>query len=82
MEALLPCKIFVEHQHRRSTKEAILADNLTRLSTTTTDVKNQIKHLKFYHPRSPLNPWLKDPTPDWNLPLLIADYVLSLLNTK
>jgi hypothetical protein len=82
LEALLPCKIFVEHQHRRSTKEAVLADNLTRISTTTTEVKNQIKHLKFFHPKSPINQWLKNPVPNWDLPLLIADFVLSLLNTK
>jgi hypothetical protein len=82
LEALLPCKIFVEHQLRRSTKEAVLADNLTRISTTTTDVKNQIKHLKFYHPKSPLNPWLLNPAPNWDLPLQIADFVQSILNTK
>jgi hypothetical protein len=80
LEALLPCKIYVQHLPRCSTTPAILADALTRKSTTTTAVLNQIQNIFILRKKSPLKGLIKKPRYDWNLPLQLSDHVRDIMS--
>ena len=79
LEAFLECRIFVEHVKRRSNKMAILVDNLSRESSTTTDDLEKIQGLQWHSPQGALNKWLSNPGLDWNLPEKLVADVKSLL---
>lgn len=70
LSTFIRCKVYVEHVPRLSTSVAILADHLSRSSTTSVKEEKQAC-LQACHPRSPiLFSWLHNPQPSWNLPLL------------
>ena len=68
IESYLHCKIHVIHEKRMSTEAAILADHLSRSSTTSNEDKEKIKHLKKHEPEGALKIWLENPGWDWGLP--------------
>ena len=51
-----------------SNEMAILADHLTRESTTKEEDIQRIKHVKWNTPKGEIITWLKNPHPDWDLP--------------
>jgi hypothetical protein len=80
IEAALPCKIYVEHVLRCSNPMSTLADALTRKATTPRDLHTKFRNIKFHKPKSPLKKFVACPTINWNLPLLIVDHVVNLIN--
>jgi len=72
----LGCRVFVRHVERKSTLGSVIADCLSRSSTTTSYHKRLIS-------RSPLAPeppsiildWLHNPSEDWDLAIRIVNYV-------
>jgi hypothetical protein len=80
LEALLPCKCHVIHEHRRSSKGSILADNLTREATTTTTTWTEVESKWLPQPNSPLVTLVKTATIDWEFPTKFADYVNHILS--
>ena len=61
---------------------AILADHLSRSSTTSVKEEKQAFLLAF-HPRSPvLSSWLHNPQPSWNLPLLFLKELKEKLRSR
>ena len=57
---------------------AILADNLSRKSTTTGKVIHQLRNLIVKTPQGHLVKWLENPTVNWELPLLLCSDVDKL----
>lgn len=83
VELLLECRLFLVYQPRRSTPQAILVDNLSRLSTTTEADLQSIQHLQIMEPPAALTDWLKKPDIDWGLPQrLLKDIQLTLKKHK
>jgi hypothetical protein len=58
LEAVLPCRIFMQYQRRCSTDEAKLVDRLSRASTTTQADYDQLRHLHIQTPKGPFITWL------------------------
>ena len=79
IEALLHCKIYVVYVKRCSTNMAVLADSLTRKSTTDEKVLQRLRNVTVEEPVGHLLSWLKDPKINWNLPLLLCEDVEQLL---
>ncbi len=77
IEAMLPCRIYVEHLTRCSSPQSILVHQLSWTSTTHERVLQEIRHLRLHTPAGLLINWLKDPTADWKLPKNIVDYVIN-----
>jgi hypothetical protein len=77
-EFILPCRIYVSYIPRCSTPQALLADKLSRYSTTTEVDLQQLSHLNIYQPQGPLVQWLRNPKPDWDLPNNIISYIKTL----
>jgi hypothetical protein len=80
LEALLECKIYVIHLRRISNRIATLADALSRTSTTTAEVLNELRDLPWDSPKGAAVRWLENPLLDWDLPVKIMDDVKTLLN--
>ncbi len=75
LEAKLECKIHCEHLPRKSNHMAILADHLSRKSTTTKAEMDQIKHIEWKPLKGALLNWINDPILDWNLPVKICSEI-------
>lgn len=71
-EAKLECVVSVEYTRRLSNPMAALADRLTRVSTTTQKDMETISHLEWKEVDGPFFEWLKDPVPDWDLPVKLT----------
>ena len=81
LSTFIRCKVYVEHVPRLSTSVAILADHLSRSSTTSVKEEKQACLLAC-HPRSPvLSSWLHNPQPSWNLPLLFLNELKDKLRS-
>jgi hypothetical protein len=76
IESLLPCRIYVEYIPRCSTYLSSLADRCSRISTTTREDATLLQKYRNVV-GGPILSWLENPTPDWDLPLNVATYVLS-----
>ena len=79
IEAYLHCRIYVKHVKRISTDMALLADNLSRQETFTSEAKAQISHVQLHKPTGNLTHWLENPTMDWNLSLKLLQDIELLL---
>jgi len=77
----LGCSVQIEHLPRVSTPSAVLADNLTRKSTTTDSVSRMVEGIVSYHVPSVLTDWLLQPTEDWDLAIRLLDYVKTLVES-
>lgn len=75
LSSFLACRIFVEHVPRRSCSASILADNLTRESTTTKEVLDQIRGAHQFERPHVLWEWLKNPAVDWRLGFTLVDWL-------
>ena len=67
LEAALPCKIYISHLPRVSTTAAKIADNLSRLSSTTDEDRRILTHPNKTLPKV-FQDWLEAPNCDWSLP--------------
>ena len=83
LEFALPCKIFVDHSPRRSSKETKLVDNLSRAdSTTKVDIELLGKAEKRFL-SGPLGEWCKNPSLHVDsLPVNIVDHCMSNLSSS
>ena len=83
LEFALPCKIFVDHSPRRSSKETKLVDNLSRAdSTTKVDIELLGKAEKRFL-SGPLGEWCKNPSLHVDsLPVNIVDYCMFTLSSS
>ena len=79
LEAFLETKIFVEHVKRMSNDMAVLADHLSRESSTTGTDLARISDLPWLSPGGALLSWISDPSLDWNLPVKIVNDVGKML---
>lgn len=79
LEAYVACKIHVMHVKRCSNDMAILADNLSRNTTTTQDMWNSISRKEIALPDGSIKRWLENPVLNWNLPLMLCKDVKKLL---
>jgi hypothetical protein len=79
IEVVLPCRIFVEHEPRRSSYQAKLADNLTRVATTDQPTWDAVKNVWHHQMRSPIAVLIKTCEITWDFPLQIADFVNHLI---
>jgi len=77
----LGCSVQIEHLPRVSTPSAVLADSLTRKSTTTDSVSRMIDGIVSYHVPSVLTDWLLQPTEDWDLAIRLLDCVKQLVES-
>ena len=68
LEARIACKVHVKHVSRCSTEMAILADKLTRASSTDRWAEERISQADRRVLTGPLMDWLRNPVVDWNLP--------------
>jgi hypothetical protein len=68
LEAKLSCKIYVKHVKRCSTEMALLADKLSRASTTDDECREKTKHASKLELLGSLKAWLENPVIDWTLP--------------
>jgi hypothetical protein len=67
ISSYLACQVHIEHLPRRSSRAAILADDLSRQETTSPVLERRISQLET-HPQSPaLTDWLSDPLENWDL---------------
>ena len=80
VEALLECKIYCEHLPRKSNSAAVLADHLSRESTTTKSELAAIKHVDWSPLKGALAKWLENPVMNWNLPQDICSELLPEIN--
>jgi hypothetical protein len=79
LEAILPCRIYVEYVPRCSSPSSVLADKLSRQSTTDKQALKAISHLTPCVPGGPLIHWLGNPDPNWDFPRKLAEYVQNLV---
>ncbi len=75
IEAFLGCKIHVRHLPRMSAKEGVLADHLSRGSTTSRAEKELIRDAETPPNARALENWFKDPSEDWSLAIRILEDV-------
>lgn len=77
----LGCTVFVSHLPRMTTKSAVLADHLTRCSTTRSAELAAIS--ATCQPAIPLalSEWLEDPCDDWGLAYKLLTAVQDLVNS-
>jgi hypothetical protein len=81
IEYALPCKIFIDHVQRRTTKESILVDNFSRSSTIKTANLKSIDHLKISKPKGSLLNWLKNTNADWTFPKRFVNEITNHINS-
>ena len=82
IEALLPCKIFIEHTERNSNKMAKTADALSRQKTEN-NIPEEIPHIpNIVYPKGSLLKWLAKPETIWTLPFTLANEAINLKNRR
>ena len=83
LEFALPCKIFVDHSPRRSSKETKLVDNLSRADTTTSNDLKMVEKALKKRLSGPLADWCVNPTLNVNsLSHNIVDDVISKISAN
>jgi hypothetical protein len=75
VSAFLGTSIEVRHLPRISCPSAVLADALTRSTTTTAEHRRLISAAPPVHIPEALLDWLENPSDDWNLPLVLLRHV-------
>jgi len=73
--AFLECRVYVQHVPRKSTPSSTLADALTRESTSTPAVWQELATENILGPPDPLWEWLTDPRTDWHLGSRLVDWL-------
>jgi len=75
----LGCTVSVQHLPRMSTDSAILADKLSRTTTTTSLEESLTAEASSLPVPQALTAWLEAPSEDWNLPLALLTHVKETL---
>ena len=75
---MLNCVVEVEHLPRVTSPAAILADNLSRNSTTTEADRRAVEGAATGPIPRALTDWLNSPCDDWDLPLKLLDHAKAL----
>ncbi len=65
-----------------SNKIATIADSLSRKTTTSADLLDELQGVPWAAPSGSVVSWLENPLMDWDLPLKVAKDVKSMLNHK
>jgi len=73
--SFLGCSVTIQHLPRMSTESAVLADSLTRKSTTTDKEMALLKEATSLPVPDALTAWLNNPTEDWDLPTALLTHV-------
>jgi hypothetical protein len=73
MASYLACQVHVKHLPRKSTRAAILADELSREETTSPILEARIKELESPMRSQALSSWLSNPVADWNLATVLLN---------
>ncbi|MEI6398127.1 MAG: hypothetical protein WCO71_05090, partial [Pseudomonadota bacterium] len=79
ISCFLGASVSLRHLPRMSTASAVLADNLTRSSTTGPAQRRMIQHAPSPRLPPPLLSWLECPTEDWSLAFDLLAYVQSIM---
>jgi hypothetical protein len=69
MAAFLGANVHVRHVPRRSCDMSVLADNLSRKSTTTADDRKMLGEAKVSRLEGVICQWMRNPKEDWSLAL-------------
>jgi len=77
----LGCFIQIEHLPRNSTPSAMLADSLTRKSTTTEKILQTVRKAISYDIPEVLTKWIENPTEDWAYAQKLLEHVQQLVPT-
>ena len=75
---MLNCMVEVEHLPRVTSPAAILADNLSRTSTTTAADRRAVAGAASGPIPRALTDWLNCPFDDWDLPYKLLDHAITL----
>lgn len=76
---LLACQIYPRHLPRLSSREGILADHLSRDTTTSVWEEKEVQLVEKPVRSEALSSWLQDPVVDWGLASRILEDVRSHL---
>ena len=71
----LECRIFARHVPRLSSPASLLADSLTRASTTRDICPDSLMGITEFEKPEPLWEWLHRPQTDWNLGFKIIEWL-------
>jgi hypothetical protein len=74
----LGCHIHVNHLPRMSTEMAIVADALTRDSTTKPKIVDMISSANHFPPPSVICDWLRHPSDDWGFAFKLLEFVENM----
>ena len=75
VSCFLECRIFARHVPRLSSPASMLADSLTRASTTKDISPDSLVGITMFEKPEPLWEWLHEPQTDWNLGFKIIDWL-------
>jgi len=75
ISSFLACQVHFEHLPRRSSRAAILADDLTRQETTGSILEERISRLESKLSSPALFSWLSNPSDDWALAMALLSEV-------
>jgi len=67
ISCFLACQVHIEHLPRRSSRAAIMADDLSREETTSSTLEHRIRALESPVRSGALSAWLANPEEDWDL---------------
>jgi len=67
ISSFLACQVHIEHLPRRSSRAAIMADDLSREETTSEVLEARVRLLESPHRSAALAAWLDNPVEDWDL---------------
>jgi hypothetical protein len=81
ISAFLGSVVHVDHCPRRSSWEAVTADNFTRQKTTSFLEKQILSRFLHLQIPPPLISWLSNPSNDWQLPLSLLKHCMSKIST-
>ncbi len=80
LEALLACRIHIQHLPRLSSPAGVRADHLSRAGSTSAEEEQLASSMEF-PPCSPsLLAWLVDPSEDWSLAERIVQDIELIIN--
>lgn len=66
--SFLACQVHIQHLPRKSTRAAIMADELSREESTSSILERRISSLETLLHSPALKDWLANPAVDWDLP--------------
>ena len=75
LSSYLRCRVYIVHTPRLSSPGAVMADHLSRSSSTSQEEENLARSLSSPSISPALQNWLQNPSVDWNLPLALLEEI-------